>query len=61
VDGFPIGDGKTAGEITQAIEARYHDTVRAVTGRHDEWLTPVAPGAPSLSSPVGSSDGRSAK
>jgi branched-chain amino acid aminotransferase len=41
VDGFPIGDGKSAGEVTQAIESRYHDTVRAVTDAHDDWLTPV--------------------
>ncbi|MET9115269.1 aminotransferase class IV [Streptomyces longwoodensis] len=41
VDGFPVGDGRTAGEVTRAIESRYHDTVRAVTGDHDAWLTPV--------------------
>ncbi|MFD7834517.1 aminotransferase class IV [Streptomyces sp. NPDC059761] len=45
VDGFRLGDGKTAGEVTRALEACYHDAVRAVTAKHDEWLTPV-PAAP---------------
>ncbi|MFF8633695.1 aminotransferase class IV [Streptomyces pilosus] len=63
VDGFPVGDGRTAGEITRAIESRYHDTVRAVTGNHDEWLTPVhldrAAGTPSSTSLTASSHARS--
>jgi branched-chain amino acid aminotransferase len=41
VDGFQIGDGQSAGPITQRLETAYHDVVRGVVDNHDEWLTPI--------------------
>lgn len=40
VDRLPVGDGKV-GPVTKAIDRAYHDIVRGLDTRYDEWRTPV--------------------
>lgn len=40
VDRLPVGDGKM-GSITRAIDKAYHDIVRGVNPKYDQWRTPI--------------------
>ena len=41
IDHYTIGDGEI-GEITQKFRQSYHDIVRGIDTRYEEWRTPVA-------------------
>jgi branched-chain amino acid aminotransferase len=40
VDRLPVGNGQM-GPVTKAIDQAYHDIVRGIDARYDEWCTPV--------------------
>jgi branched-chain amino acid aminotransferase len=40
IDHYRIGNG-TIGPITRAVERAYHDIVRAIDTRYEDWRTPV--------------------
>lgn len=41
VDGYEIGDGKSAGPLVSALERTFNDVVRGADPRYSAWVTPV--------------------